>query len=91
MRIACPYCGARDVREFNYVGDAAMAQRPQADGPDARERFIDYVYRRDNPSGPHRELWYHAAGCQAFVVVTRDTRSHQVLAVELASQAPAST
>ena len=30
MRIHCPYCGARDLREFSYLGDAsADAPRPE--------------------------------------------------------------
>jgi methylglutamate dehydrogenase subunit B len=81
MRIACPHCGARDMREFTYLGDAAVA-RPDPSVPDALERFTEYVYFRDNPAGPHRELWYHASGCQAWLVVTRDTRTHEILSVE---------
>jgi sarcosine oxidase subunit delta len=81
MRIACPHCGARDAREFSDLGDATV-ERPDPGAPDALARFTDYVYLRDNPAGPHRELWYHASGCQAWLVVTRDTRTHAVLAVE---------
>jgi sarcosine oxidase subunit delta len=78
MRIPCPYCGERDVREFAYHGDATLA-RPDPDAADALARFVDYVYRRDNPAGPHRELWYHASGCHAWIAVTRDTRTHEIL------------
>jgi heterotetrameric sarcosine oxidase delta subunit len=85
MRIDCPHCGSRDVREFSYLGDATV-QRPHADAGDALARFTEYVYLRDNPAGPHRELWYHAAGCQAWLVVTRNTRTHDILAIE--SRAP---
>jgi heterotetrameric sarcosine oxidase delta subunit len=81
MRIGCPHCGTRDVREFAYLGDATVA-RPDAAAPDALVRFIDYVYLRDNPAGPHRELWYHAVGCQAWLKVTRDTRTHEIAGVE---------
>jgi len=81
MRISCPHCGERDVREFSYFGDANVA-RPDPNAPDARERFTEYVYLRDNPSGPHRELWYHGLGCQAWLAVTRDTGTHLILAVE---------
>jgi methylglutamate dehydrogenase subunit B len=81
MRIVCPHCGERDLREFSYLGDASVV-RPDPSAADARERFVDYVYLRDNPAGPHREYWYHGMGCQAWLVVTRDTLTHQVLAVE---------
>jgi sarcosine oxidase subunit delta len=76
MRIPCPHCGLRDVQEFSYLGDATLT-RP--DGLDASAAAMhDYVYLRDNPSGPHRELWYHGAGCRAWLVVTRDTRTHAI-------------
>ena len=86
MRIPCPHCGSRDVREFSYLGDA-YARRPDPNAPDAGERFFDYVYLRDNPAGPHRELWYHGSGCQAWLVVTRDTRNHAISAVQPAKAA----
>ena len=74
MRIACPHCGMRDAREFAYLGDAS-AIRPDPDSADALEQFTTYVYLRNNPAGPHRELWYHAAGCHAWLTVTRDPAS----------------
>jgi methylglutamate dehydrogenase subunit B len=86
MRIPCPFCGARDVREFSYLGDA-MVSRPDPDDLDATSRFIDYVYLRDNQAGPHREFWYHAFGCQAWLVVVRDTRTHEIFGAEPASNA----
>lgn len=81
MRIACPHCGERDVREFAYLGDASV-RRPDPGALDALERFKQYVYLRDNPAGPLREFWYHGFGCQAWLVVTRDTRTHDILGVE---------
>ena len=90
MRIPCPFCGARDLREFTYLGDATV-KRPDPNGADALGHFIDYVYMRDNPAGPNREFWYHGSGCQAWLVVTRDTRSHQILDAVPASKARAAT
>lgn len=87
MRINCPHCGARDAQEFSYLGDATP-QRP--DGLQATEAaMFDYVYQRDNPAGRLRELWYHGAGCHAWLVVTRDTRNHAIEAVETMKQARA--
>jgi sarcosine oxidase subunit delta len=83
MRIRCPYCGERDAQEFAYLGDATVA-RPDPQAPDAAEAFHAYVYLRDNPAGPHRELWYHAAGCHLWLAVTRDTTDHAVEKVEIA-------
>ncbi len=83
MRIPCPYCGERDAQEFSYLGDATVV-RPDGTAPDALGAFHDYVYLRDNPAGPHREYWHHVAGCRSWLIVTRDTRSHEVTAAELA-------
>jgi heterotetrameric sarcosine oxidase delta subunit len=83
MRMTCPYCGERGLEEYSYYGDAKVT-RPTDGGAAPTPEWTDYVYIRDNPSGPHRELWYHAAGCHAWLVVTRDLRNHAISAVELA-------
>jgi sarcosine oxidase subunit delta len=81
MRIPCPHCGERDVREFTYLGDATVL-RPDPDDASAVTRFVEFVYLRDNPAGQHREFWYHGSGCQAWLVVTRDTITHEIASVE---------
>lgn len=84
MRITCPLCGARDRREFYYRGAAVALERP---GPEAGEAaWQDYVFLRDNPAGVTRDLWYHAQGCGAWLVVTRNTLSHEVLGCALAGE-----
>ena len=45
-----------------------------------------YVYQRDNTAGAHRDFWYHSAGCHAWLVVTRNTLTHEILAVESAKE-----
>lgn len=85
MRIPCPFCGPRDAAEFAYRGDAVLRSPPPDDAP--ADAVADHVYLRDNPAGPIEELWFHRDGCQSFIVVTRDTRSHAVFAAELAGGA----
>ena len=80
MRIHCPYCGPRGHDEFTYGGDATR-QRPDPAVPNAEGAFCDYVYLRDNPDGAHRELWFHASGCHAWLTVERDTRTQVIGAV----------
>ena len=80
MRIKCPHCGARDLREFLYLGDATLV-RPDPAAGDAEARFVDYVYVRRNVAGKHQEYWYHAAGCQSWLKVTRNTRTHEIFDV----------
>ena len=59
------------------MGDAGVTRPDPASG-DAQREFVDYVYLRDNPAGQMREYWYHGAGCRAWLVVTRDTRTHKI-------------
>jgi heterotetrameric sarcosine oxidase delta subunit len=87
MRIPCPCSGLRAMAEFTYGGadmtrPAAALPLDPAAGPDAD--WNDYVYRRDNPAGPHRELWFHAAGCRRWFAVTRDTRTNAFLSEAVA-------
>jgi heterotetrameric sarcosine oxidase delta subunit len=81
--IPCPHCGPRNHDEFAYAG-AAVGQPPAPDAPIAA--WNAWVYSRDNPRGAHRELWRHALGCGAYVVVERDTRTHEVLSAAFAGE-----
>lgn len=84
MRINCPNCGERDRREFYYQGDALALSRPAPyAGPQA---WDDYLHNRDNPAGDTRDLWFHEAGCGAWLVVERNTVSHAVHTVLLADK-----
>jgi len=83
MRINCPVCGERDRREFYYQGAAVALQRPDPDAGDAA--WDDYVHLRENPAGVTRDLWYHESGCNAWIVVKRNTVTHEVLGSELAA------
>jgi sarcosine oxidase subunit delta len=90
MRIPCCHCGPRGNEEFAYLGDATVV-RPTADPgvplDDARrQQWADYLYLRDDPPGVHRELWQHVAGCRAWLVVTRNLRTHEILEVEPARE-----
>ena len=85
MRIPCPFCGPRGNDEFTYLGDATV-RRPDPAAPDAMLAFHDYVYLRENPSGLHQELWFHGSGCRSWLVVTRNTRTHEIADVKFASR-----
>ena len=79
LLIACPHCGARDETEFVYGGDAGVTRPDPATADNAA--WHDYVYLRDNPKGPHAELWYHQASCRRWLRVVRDTATHAILEV----------
>ena len=82
MRIPCPICGERDLREFYYQGAASMIDRPAANAD--IETFADYLHNRDNPAGATQELWHHEYGCSAWLIVERDTNTHAISGARLA-------
>ncbi|TNJ48418.1 sarcosine oxidase subunit delta [Phaeobacter sp. B1627] len=84
MIIDHPLLGPRDSSEFTYMGDAALIDRPDPEAEDAAQAFYEYAYLRDNPAGWHRELWFHEAGDRSWLVVTRNTLTHEISNVELA-------
>jgi heterotetrameric sarcosine oxidase delta subunit len=88
MLIDCPYCGARLSEEFTVLGDATK-ERPSGSAASDMQAWYDYVYIRDNPKGRHREYWQHTGGCRAWLVVERDTLTHQVYAVTAARKTSA--
>ena len=92
MIINHPILGPRDANEFVYKGDATLLNRPDwnptADKESSkaeREKFHDYLHLRINPAGDHKELWYHEQGDRSWLIVTRNTLTHQISKVELVS------
>ena len=82
MRIICPICGERDLREFHYEGSSKLIDRPDAEAGLAA--FHEYVYIRDNIAGINEELWSHEYGCRGWLLVRRDTNTHEIISTELA-------
>jgi heterotetrameric sarcosine oxidase delta subunit len=80
MRLTCPLCGERDRREFYYSGSEDYLTRPAPDAGDAA--WDDMLYLRTNPAGVTKDLWYHESGCGSWLVVTRNTVTHEVLSTE---------
>lgn len=75
MRINCPYCGSRDLREFTFLGEACEAGDP-----------FEAVYLRDNPMGRSRGWWFHYHGCRSWLLIERDNRTHEIFSVSLARE-----
>jgi heterotetrameric sarcosine oxidase delta subunit len=84
LRINCPFCGERDHNEFTYGGDATIVY-PDLSAP--LEAWIEAVYVRTNPRGSHRERWQHSDGCRLWLVLERDTATHEITRVEPARPA----
>ncbi|MCI2398587.1 sarcosine oxidase subunit delta [Aliiroseovarius subalbicans] len=83
MRIPCPLCGDRDHREFTYKGAAVALDRPG--NSDWSDDWDSYIHLRDNPAGDTDEMWWHGAGCGGWLVVTRNTVTHEVKAARMAA------
>jgi sarcosine oxidase subunit delta len=80
LRIPCPFCGERDHTEFSYGGDASV-EYPPIDSADETAWF-EAVFLREDPRGPHKELWQHNNGCRMWIVVERDTMTHEIFSAE---------
>ena len=84
MIINHPLLGPRDASEFTCLGDASLINRPDWQSENAAEEFYEYLYLRDNLAGNTRELWFHEHGDRSWLVVTRNTLTHEITKVELA-------
>ena len=84
IRINCPYCGERDHSEFTYGGDATI-EYPALDAN--AEEWHDAVFLRENIRGMQSETWQHVSGCRLWIVVERDTMTHEIKSVRPAQTA----
>jgi len=80
MLIPCPHCGSRPVEEFTFLGDAAPTRPETLEDPG----WHAYVYERGNPRGAFDEFAHHSGGCRAWLVVSRDTKTHEVFGAVIA-------
>lgn len=87
IRIKCPFCGERDHSEFTYGSDASV-QYPALDAPAAA--WHEAVFLRENTRGMQSETWHHVNGCRMWLVVQRDTMTHEVRSVRAAHEGMAS-
>lgn len=78
IRIPCPFCGVRDHSEFTYGKDASI-RYPELEAP--VEEWVDAVFERENIDGVVLETWHHVNGCRMWLVVERDTTTHEIHAV----------
>ena len=86
MIIDHPLLGPRDISEFMYLGDASLLNRPKWDAEDAEHSFYEYLYLRKNVAGVHKELWFHQQGDRSWLVISRNTVTHEIFKVELATE-----
>ena len=73
-QIACPHCGNRAQAEFVYERSADSVVPLDA----APEAAVAALYTRANLRGVEEELWRHANGCGAWLLIRRDRVSHDI-------------
>ncbi len=78
IRISCPFCGIRDHSEFSYGGDGTI-DYPALDG--SVQDWHDAVFMRENICGAQTETWQHIHGCRMWLLVERDTVTHEIHSV----------
>lgn len=83
IRINCPFCGERDHSEFTYGGDGSV-EYPPLDG--AMDAWHEAVFARENIRGVQLETWHHLNGCRMWLIVERDTISHEIHSIRPAHE-----
>lgn len=73
-RLQCPFCGPRELREFQF-----HKTLPTGPGGSAYER----TYERVADAERSLEHWQHVGGCRAWLHVERNPSTGAVLAVVL--------
>jgi len=81
IRIPCPFCGERDHSEFSYGGDGSIVY-PELDAP--VDQWVDAVFQRENIRGVQTESWQHVSGFRQWLLVERDTMTHEIHSVKAA-------
>jgi heterotetrameric sarcosine oxidase delta subunit len=78
-RIACPFCGPRELEEFSF---RSTLPQPGAGA-------IAQLYERIDRPDSSLEHWQHVKACRAWLVVHRNPSTGEVLEVRfLAGRTP---
>ncbi len=91
LRIPCPICGLRDHTEFLYQSGVSPDKQRPAESDADMDRWCEYVFLPTNPRGAHREYWLHVMGCRQWLIVERNTLTHEITGAVLARDAAAHT
>jgi methylglutamate dehydrogenase subunit B len=70
-QIVCPFCGARELREFEFRKTL----------PAANASAFARVYLRVDRGNASLEHWQHVHGCRAWLLIERNPHDDSVLGV----------
>jgi sarcosine oxidase subunit delta len=62
--------------------------RPGPPGAVSDAAWAQYLFVRDNPKGWVRERWVHAFGCRQWLIVVRNTVTHEIRATAKLTEPP---
>ncbi|MGI9334871.1 MAG: sarcosine oxidase subunit delta, partial [Gammaproteobacteria bacterium] len=55
-----------------------VVRRPSDPAMLSDAEWVDYLYNHSNLEGWVREQWWHARGCRRWIVVERNTSTHEI-------------
>ena len=73
LLIPCPHCGERDECEFAYGGHAVDFPELQAD----LSAWHHAIHLADISDDNVTEVWFHADGCECWILLQRNIRTHE--------------
>jgi heterotetrameric sarcosine oxidase delta subunit len=76
VELHCPFCGVRDISEFQFRTHAALGS--------SRSTF-ESTYERINDPLRSTEYWQHVHGCRAWLLIERNPSNDHVLSVRFLS------
>ena len=74
-RLACPFCGLRELQEFRFHKTLPTDAAGSTD--------FERVYERSASREHGSEHWQHLGGCRAWLLVQRNPANGTVLEVQL--------
>ncbi|HEV7432136.1 MAG TPA: sarcosine oxidase subunit delta [Steroidobacteraceae bacterium] len=74
MRLVCPFCGPRALREFVFHKTLPTT---------AQDRAYERTYERVASLENSVEHWQHVEGCRGWLLVQRNPSTGQVIDVRL--------
>ena len=77
LTITCPFCGPRSENEFIH-GGPNKNRRPEDPSVYTDREWIEYLTVPANPVGPVSEKWWHVRGCGEWVIIERNTLTHEI-------------
>jgi len=72
-QLVCPYCGARELHEFQFRKTA----------PAAAATPFERVYLRIDHPDRSIEHWQHVGGCRAWLIIERNPSTDAILRVRI--------